>query len=474
MITARDIDRIATLQPLSDSDRAWLAEQATERVADSGEVLFKQGEPARVLYFLLEGTLVFRAGQEGQEQGYFVIEEGSISGMLPRSRMKVWAGTGRAAEPSRLACFDSEKVDTLIERIPALDQIFAAVLADRIREATRVEQQQDKLMALGKLSAGLAHELNNPAAAIQRTVAALRARIDELPSRVHALTAHRLNPDQLAFACSIGDAGAPAQKLTTVQRSQREDALADWLEAHNIESAFELAETFVESGLDESALDDIAARLDPAALPDVLRWVESTLAATLMLREIAASADRIAAIVLSVKGYSHMDQAPVHAPTDVHAGLDSTLTMLAYEIRKHGIKVDKKYADDLPPISANAGELNQVWTNLIDNAIDAMPEGGELKLVTRKEGDSILVEIIDTGEGIPEDVQQRVFEPFFTTKGVGEGTGLGLDVVRRIVARSHRGQVTVRSEKGCTNFTVRLPIASAAETGDAAEPKLTT
>ncbi len=458
MITAADLDRIPALDPLPAEDKAWLAEQATERTAEAGEVLFKQGDPADVLYFLLDGTVVFRAEKDGQDRGYFVVEEGSISGMLPRSRMTHWVGTGRAAEPLRAACYRADTFDALLERIPALDKILAAALADRIRESTRMEQQQDKLMALGKLSAGLAHELNNPVAAIQRTVALVRSRLDELPGRVQALAACGLDADQIAFACSLGEQVAQAKNLSTVERSAREDEVADWLEERGVDDAFDLAETFVEAGLDIEALERIAERLDESARSTVFRWVETSVSADLMLREIAASAERIAGIVQSVKRYSHMDEAPVREPTDLHEGLDSTLTMLAHEIRTRNVTVVRDYADDLLPVPANPGELNQVWTNLIDNAVDAMPGGGELKIVTRREDDEAVVEIIDTGAGIPEEVQGRIFEPFFTTKGVGEGTGLGLDVVRRIVTQSHRGHIAVRSEPGCTNFTVRLPL----------------
>ncbi len=256
---------------------------------------------------------------------------------------------------------------------------------------------------------------------------------------------------------------AQRPRLGAVERSEREDALARWLDARGVEGADDLAETFVEAGLDEAALEGIAQNLDGDALGAVLRWTEASLAADLMLREITASAQRISAIVQSVKGYSHMDEAAVRAPADLHEGLDATLTMLQHEIRKHGVEVVRQYAPDLPPAEVVAGQMNQVWTNLIDNAIGAMPDGGQLKIVTRHEGDHAVVEIIDTGTGIPESVQARVFEPFFTTKGVGEGTGLGLDVVQRIVTVAHAGQVTVRSEPGCTNFTVRLPLHAPGE-----------
>jgi signal transduction histidine kinase len=346
--------------------------------------------------------------------------------------------------------------------VPDLDPILAGALADRIRTSTRNEQQRDKLTALGKLSAGLAHELNNPAAALKRTAAALRERLDELPSRVHLLATYDLSPDQLAFACAISENIDGHCRLSAMERSEREDAIADWLEDRGVADGFELAETFVEAGLDTDTLGQFVASLPPAAIGDVLRWVESSVAADLMLRDISSAADRVSELVRSVKSYSHMDQAPVHEPTDLHEGLDSTLTMLGYQLRHNGVEIARDYADDLPLVQAIGGQINQVWTNLIDNAADAMPEGGTLTIKTRKDvhREGVCVEITDTGEGISQDLQVRIFEPFFTTKDVGQGTGLGLDVVRRIVVQEHGGEVEVESQPGRTTFRVRLPLSA--------------
>lgn len=451
------------LADLSDADLSVLLDLGELRSADPGEVLFEQGAPADCLLLILDGSMLIQSVRDGQETGQFVVSAGSISGMLPRSRMTNWAGTARAAEPMRWLAVSTDRFDEMLARAPDLDPILAGALADRIRWATRTEQQRDKLTALGKLSAGLAHELNNPAAALKRTSRALRQRLDELPDRVHHLAAHHLAPAQLAFACAVHASVDGHCHLSAVERGEREDAIADWLERKGVADGYELAETFVDAGMDTVTLDRFVAELPREAVPDVLRWVESSVAADLMLRDIAHAADRISDLVRAVKSYSHMDQASVHEPTDIHEGLDSTLTMLAHVLRTHQIEVVRDYADELPRVRAVGGEINQVWTNLIDNAADAMAGGGTLTVRTRPDAPSggVCVEIRDTGTGIDPATIERIWEPFYTTKGVGEGTGLGLDVVHRIVTRGHGGRVEVESRLGeGTVFRVRLPLTA--------------
>ncbi len=454
---------IPPLASLSDEDVSVLLDMSEEKSGDVGDILFKQGEPAEHLLLLLEGSMVIQAVKEGKEVGHFVVSSGSISGMLPRSRMTEWAGTSRASEPIRWLAIHRDRFGELLDRAPDLDPILAGALADRIRWATRTEQQQDKLTALGKLSAGLAHELNNPAAALKRTSQALRERLDQMPDRVHLLAKYDLSPNQLAFACAISETIDGHCRLSAMERSEREDELVDWLADHGVDDGFDLAETFVEAGMDTVTLNKFVLHLPPEAVGDVLRWVETSVAADLMLRDIAAAASRISDLVSSVKSYSHMDQAAVHEPTDLHEGLDSTVTMLGYQLRHGNVTVERDYADDLPHISAVGGQINQVWTNLIDNAIDAMKDGGTLTIQTRPDAHrgGVCIEIRDTGEGMDEQTQSRIFEPFFTTKRVGEGTGLGLDVVRRIVESGHGGTIEVESEPGSTVFRVRLPMSAA-------------
>jgi len=250
--------------------------------------------------------------------------------------------------------------------------------------------------------------------------------------------------------------------LSSLERADREDALADWLDEQGVAESWLLAETLAEAGVTPGDLDHLARLVPDAAAGPVVTWLEASLAKRRLLEGIEDAAARISDLVASVKTYSHMDRAPDKQPTDIHQGLDSTLTMLSHRIRKKAIAVERRYADDLPLVPAHPGELNQVWTNLIDNALDAMGEGGTLTLVTRREGVTVCIEIIDDGPGIPDDVQPRIFEPFFTTKDVGAGTGLGLDIVRRIVEQQHGGSVRLASQPGRTACTVSLPLEASA------------
>ena len=475
MITPADLRTVAALAALSDDALGALAARAEDRAFAAGDVVAPRGAPADFTYALLAGTVVFTFEREGQDQGAFTIRTGMMSGWLPRSRMTTFPGTGRAAEPARLAVWPRAFIERAVEDVAGVEDALAGVLNDRIRDATRTEQQRDKLAALGKLAAGLAHELNNPAAAVRRAAEALRERLDALPAHVRALAQHGLDPDQLQFACTLPLSVRPEAPatLSPVARGEQEDAVADWLDAHGLPHSDALAGTFVDADWDTADLDDVARGLPPNALPDVVRWTEATLAADLLLRDLASAADRISDLVRNVKGYSHMDEAAARAPADLHEGLDQTVKLLAYPIRSANVRVERRYAEGLPPVDGYAGMLNQVWTNLLDNALDAMPHGGTLTLTTRPDGpDHVCVEVADTGTGIPPEVVRRIFEPFFTTKGVGEGTGLGLDVARRIVEGTHGGSLNVRSTVGAgTTFTVRLPLRSFPVPDAAARPE---
>jgi signal transduction histidine kinase len=341
---------------------------------------------------------------------------------------------------------------------PELAQRLIGVMSDRIRESTKLDVQREKLMALGKLSAGLAHELNNPAAAIGRSSTALRETLDALRFAGLRVSHHTLTDEQTQFI------DQSEQELIErldqnhvpdpVADSDREDTISNWLEQHGVKDAWELAPLLSEAHTELERLEDGFKILGPAAFPDVISRVVRRLTAYRLLGEIENGSKRISELVRSIKEYSFMDQAP-EQEVDIHQGLESTLTMMNH-VLKHGIEVVRDYDKSLPPICARGSELNQVWTNLIDNALDAIDEKGELKVRTAREPLSALVEIIDNGPGIPPEVQPRIFEPFFTTKKIGQGTGLGLDVAYRIV-RKHRGDIRFESQPGRTSFQVRLP-----------------
>jgi signal transduction histidine kinase len=376
--------------------------------------------------------------------------------------MTHFRGKGVTVEASRFALIRKEHFTEMLYRIPELGQPLIALMSDRVRSQARANQQREKMMALGKLSAGLAHELNNPAAAVGRAAASLQDRLAKQPTLVARLARHGLTEDEVCAVDRLrlrASSQSTGSSLSSVQQSELEDEMSDWLEQLNLEKSWMMAETFVESGIHPDELAAALSELPEETRGDVVAWVESSIASDRLLAEINASADRISGLIASVKSYSHMDGAIERQAADIRVGIDSTITMLAHKLKKKGIHVERGYQDDLPHAPVYVDELNQVWTNLIDNAIDAMKDNGTLRIEAESEGDAVFVRVIDNGEGIPSEIQSRIFEPFFTTKGVGEGTGLGLDIVERIVRQTHNGNVRIESEPGRTVFEVQLPLA---------------
>jgi signal transduction histidine kinase len=341
-------------------------------------------------------------------------------------------------------------------------EVILPALVGRKQEVDSQMQQQEKLAALGRMAAGLAHELNNPAAAVRRAAAQLDEAVAEVQTaslRMHAtpLTpAQQAELERLHAGCrAFCAAGAAMQPL---ERSRREDEVADWLDDAGIPEGWNLAPILVTGGVDPARLDALAAVMGPERLGDTVRWLASSQNAAALLHDVVQSADRISFLVKSIKQYSHMDQAPELKEVDLHAGLESTLVLLHHKL-KQGVEVERDFDRSLPAVCVYPGELNQVWTNLIDNAVDAMGGRGRLRVRTAREGDHAVVEVADDGPGIPPEIQRRIWEPFFTTKGVGEGSGLGLDIVRRIVQRRHGGTIRLDSRPGETRFRVSLPLA---------------
>jgi signal transduction histidine kinase len=332
-----------------------------------------------------------------------------------------------------------------------------------------VSQRHASLISLGTMAAGLAHELNNPAAAVSRSAQEAREAFRESSSRAVKLGELDLSPDERAFVASLPDEVARRAEdtptLGSLEQSDREDEIALWLEDQGIEEAWELCSVLVGAGVDTDWLEDLADHLsDEIALGDVMAWLASEVSVDALLREIQQASARISELVGAVKSYSHMDKAS-RREADVHSGLDNTLVMLGHKIKKGNVRVTREYEEDLPPVCAHGSELNQVWTNLVDNAIDAIDGNGNIKVRTARENDMVLVEISDDGPGIPEESRERIFEPFFTTKDVGKGTGLGLDISHRVVVEDLGGDISVISKPGETRFQVRLPVSPAARTG---------
>ena len=459
---AHELRRVEAFAGLTDEQLEWLAATGEMLEFGPGETVFREGDPSDSMYVILEGKLELLIGVGGQLVPTFVQYAGEVTGLLPFSRMQHYAGAGRTAGALRLLRIHKDRFGEMLQRIPALGQRLVSLMADRVREATRVTQQREKMSALGTLAAGLAHELNNPAAAVRRHSEALEARLGGLATLAADLCAAGLDGTSLRTLGTLAESlrQRPAPTLDALGRSRLEEALGQWLDDRGIDDAWPLGGTLVDAGVTEADLDALGQQVPAAAVPSAVRWIETLVDATRLAHDIRAASSRISELVQSVKIYSHMDRAGDKEATDVREGIDSTLVMLGHKLKKKSVRLEREYAADLPKVSAYPGELNQVWTNLIDNALDAVPEGGLIRIETaRDSATSVAVRVIDNGPGVPPELQSRIFEPFFTTKPVGQGTGLGLDIVERVVVQQHRGSVELESELGRTVFTVRLPIA---------------
>ena len=454
------LDEIKTFQEVSEEAKQWFLEKSEKRTAKKGDLLFNIGDPMDEMFIILSGKIQFMIKQGESYMPMAFAEAGEISGLLPFSRMKAATGKGIALEECTYLALHRSYFHELGEVSPELMQALVGHLSDRVRSFTRTQQQQDKLASLGKLSAGLAHEINNPAAAISRTSGALRERLQQIPEFTSRLLDHQLTREQLQAVTHLVTAKCDLtgkKSLTMIERSTWEDALVDWMDDRNIEDSFEFAETLLNAGVKAEDLDEMAEALPEASLADALAWINSTIESERLAVEIHEASERISHLVGSIKTYSHMDKSPEREKTQLHEGLDSTLTMLGHKLKGTQISVHREYAEDLQPVLAYPGELNQVWTNLLDNAIDALGDQGNITIRTFNQAEFARIDIIDDGPGIPLDIQQKIFDPLFTTKAVGKGSGLGLDIVLRII-RNHNGDIKVHSATGKTVFEICLPV----------------
>jgi signal transduction histidine kinase len=442
-------------QQLTDEQVEALVPYGTELRLDTGDYLFDEKSVVDSFYVVLEGEIRISRLDGADETPLVTHHPGDFTGGLAVLTGKRSIHRARAVSPSRVLQIDSETFRRVAVERPTVADVFISGLARRMRETQRAFRQQEKMAALGKLSAGLAHELNNPAAAARRAAedlreASLKAQFLALEHDERFSREGREKLSELLREVTAHDGDATLDPLS---RSDREDELADWLDERGLENAWDLAPTLAAASLDTELLEELAAEMgESEALAGALSWLGATLELVDLADEIGRSVGRISELVRAMKEYTYMDRA-AYVETDVREGLESTLTILGHKLK--GVAVDREYEGNLPKVWANAGELNQVWTNLIDNAADAVQ--GQIRVGARRDGDRLVVEITDDGPGIPRETQNRVFEPFFTTKEIGEGTGLGLDIVRRIVA-AHGGEVAFGSRPGETRFAVRLPI----------------
>jgi signal transduction histidine kinase len=462
-------DELRTLflfEKLTDDQLAWLCSHGRVELIEPGP-LYAEGDPARCFYVLLDGTVVMsrRVGEDDVEVGRTSqrgVYSGAFNAYLGDRVPQVYLQSVRLTEPSRFFILDAKDFAKLMhEWFPMAEHLLEGLFFGT-QASQRATGQRERLLALGSLSAGLTHELNNPAAAAVRATAALRERVAGMRHKLGMISAGKWNKATLQTLIQLQERAvelvAKAPSLSPIEASDREDALTDWLDDHRISNGWDMAPIFVQAGLDAAWLDNVEATVDEGVLDGALRWLSYTVETELLMNEIEDSTTRISTLVGAAKQYSQLDRAPYQV-INVHELLDSTLLMLGGKIPP-GITVVKEYDKSLPTIPAYAGELNQVWTNLIDNAVSAMGETGTLTVRTGMDQDLLFVEFADTGPGIPDEIRGRIFEPFFTTKPVGQGTGLGLDISWRIVVNKHHGDIKVESVPGDTRVRVCLPLTS--------------
>jgi signal transduction histidine kinase len=455
-----DLRTVDLLKDLSTDDLEWLCQRMELRTNKAGDVVNKAGTPAEHMIALFSGEL---RGERETGQ-IFVAHAGSITGLLPFSRLTHFPAAVRATKDTRGGLLHKDHFHEMLQRIPVLQERLVNLMADRIREATRADQQREKLMALGQLSAGLAHELNNPAAAGSRAASYLCKAVKDFRHANVKLSKLELSFEARKFLIQLeSDLADRAVLLTldSIERSEREETLAAWLGKQGIENAWNLAPDLVDAGCNLETLEQIAERIPKPSLSMAFARLTASVNITRLVDEIENSMKRITELVRAVKDYSYMDQMP-EQEIDIHDGINTTLIMLKHRL-KNGVEVVREYDSAIPRMTVRGSELNQVWTNLITNAIDAMNGKGKLRIVTKIFDGKVWVKIIDNGSGIPAEIKDRIFEPFFTTKGVNEGTGLGLDIAARVV-KNHGGSIQVESQPGHTMFAVSLPVKLARHT----------
>ena len=465
-LSPSELRTLFLFESLDDEQLAWLSENGYCQTWLGGQPVYTEGEPATCFYVLLSGTMSMHrrventeveTGRTNQRGVYSGATQSFVKGM---AEMPYWGSARAVTDCDFWVIGAAEFGEKFREWFPMAMHLLEG-LTMGFRSSQVIIGQRERLLSLGRLSAGLTHELNNPAAAAVRATASLRELVSKIRRKLVHLATADVDPKALVALTDLQEVAvekmAKAEKLSPMQTSEAEDEIFGWLDDHGIDDGWDLAPTLVAAGVDSEWLDEVAETV-PALLADGLHWVTYALEIEQLMGEIEDSTGRISHLVAAAKQYSQMDRA-AHQDIDVRDGLKSTLVMLSHKINERGnITVVKDFDPSLPTVPAHPAELNQVWTNLIDNALYAMPDGGTLTVRTAREDGWVLVEICDTGVGIPHEMQQKIFEPFFTTKPVGEGTGLGLDISYRVITQRHGGDLRVVSHPGDTRFQVRLPL----------------
>ena len=462
------IDQLARHKTLGTAPRdelAWLASHGTLRHLAEGDVLSPKDVQVEGMFIVLDGHIAIFVDRGAGRHKVIEWQAGDVAGLLPYSRLLGPPGDSIAQRPSTILAISRDDLRAMIRECHEVTSILVHKMLDRARIFTSSDLHDEKMMSLGKLSAGLAHELNNPVAAIERSAAILEDRLDEAERAARALGASLLSAEQVAALDAVRTfciASRLSGVLSPIEQVEREDAIADWLTGHGLAGG--LAASLAETPVTIATLDELASAVDGSALDAALRWIAVACAVRELASEIREAATRISGLVTAVKGFTHMDQAAVAGPVDLAQSLNNTVAVLNSKARGKSVAIAVTLEPELPRVHALVGELNQIWGNLIDNALDAAPQGGRVEVRAARDLQSIKVTIADNGSGIPPEVRARIFDPFFTTKPVGQGTGLGLDIVRRLVAHND-ATIDVESRPGRTEFTVSLPIAEVGAVG---------
>jgi signal transduction histidine kinase len=462
------VERLAAHKLVGGAPREelrWLAAHSEPRRIEVGNPVFVEGTEMPGLFLLLAGRVSVSVDRGGALKKVMEWRGGEVTGTLPYSRAVKPPGPTLVEETTEALVLLREHFPALIKECHELTTIFVHDMLDRARHFTQSDFHEEKLQSLGRLSAGVAHELNNPASAITRSAGELRSCVASSDAAARALGALGLSQAQLATLDQIRIAPRPPVRRSPIEKSDREDVLGDWFQGHGLDDAE--VETLADSALSIEDLDRLAGTIEPAALGIAVRYITASLATTNLTTEIERAASRISGLVAAVKRSSYLDQGNAPKPVNVRQDLDDTLLLLNAKARKKGVTVTLDVDDNLPAIEGFGGELNQVWMNLVDNALDAAPKGGHVRVSATRNRQCVIVRIVDDGPGIPRAIQGQIFDHFFTTKPLGEGTGLGLPIVQALVKR-HNGAIEFQSEPGRTEFKVSLP--TTLKTRDAEAP----
>jgi len=468
-VTATDlVDRLAEHKTVGAAPReelAWLVSHGSLRHLNEGEVLSAKGAPVAGLFVVLKGHVAIFVDRGAGRHKVMEWRAGDVAGMLPFSRLVSPPGDSVAQEPSEILAVPRDDLAAMTRDCHEITSILVHKMLDRARLFTSSALHDEKMLSLGKLSAGLAHELNNPASAIERSAALLGNRLEDAEQATRALGASGLTDPQLLALDAVRASclATPVDGvLSPIQQAEREDAIGDWLGDHGVDAA--IAGPLAETAVTLDALDRIAVAVSGPPLGAALRSVAAECSVRGIASEIQEAARRISGLVTAIKEFTHMDQATVAEPVDLKSSLGNTVAVLKSKARSKSVAVTVNVEPDLPRVRGFVGELNQIWANLIDNALDAVPDSGRVEVTANRERQRVVVRVVDNGAGIPDEIRERLFEPFFTTKPVGQGTGLGLDIVRRLVSHND-AEIEVETAPGRTEFRVSFPLAEVDRAG---------